>query len=124
PEGRGNTHRRGTADARRRIGPVHARLAGEPPVIGWLIATACGVLLYFAQAAFIPVALALLFALVLSIPVEALHRKGLPRSLSATLILLLFFALVAGAVNLLWPPANKWLASAPATVQTIERKLG
>lgn len=91
---------------------------------GWLIAAACGVLLYVAQAAFIPVALALLFALVLSIPVEALHRKGLPRSLSAALILLLFLALCAGAMNLLWAPATKWLASAPATVQTIERKLG
>lgn len=74
---------------------------------GWLIAAACGVLLYFAQAAFIPVALALLFALVLSIPVEALHMRGLPRSLSAALILLLFLGLVAGAVNLLWAPANK-----------------
>jgi predicted PurR-regulated permease PerM len=91
---------------------------------GWLIAAACGVLLYFAQAAFIPVALALLFALVLSIPVEALHRKGLPRSLSAALILVTFLALCAGAVNLLWAPASKWLISAPTTVQTIERKLG
>ena len=91
---------------------------------GWLIAAACGLLLYFAQAAFIPVALALLFALVLSIPVEALHRKGLPRSLSAVLILLVFVGLLAGAINLLWAPASKWLVSAPSTVQTIERKLG
>lgn len=91
---------------------------------GWLIAAACGVLLHIAQAAFIPVALALLFALVLSIPVEALHTKGLPRSLSAALILLVFLALVAGTINLMWAPATKWLASAPATVQTIERKLG
>lgn len=91
---------------------------------GWLIAAAIGVLLYFAQAAFIPVALALLFALVLSIPVEALHGKGLPRALSATLILIAFLALCAGAVNLLWAPATKWLVSAPSTLQTIERKLG
>ena len=52
-----------------------------------LVAVHCIVLLYFAHAAFIPVALALLFALVLSSPVEALNRKGLPRSLSAVLIL-------------------------------------
>ncbi len=105
--------------------PVARKRRTLPPGSGWLITAACGVLLYFAQAAFIPVALALLFALVLSIPVEALHRKGgLPRSLSATLILLVFLALVAGSVNLLWAPASKWLASAPATVQTIERKLG
>jgi predicted PurR-regulated permease PerM len=95
-----------------------------PPGSGWLIVAGCAVLLYVARAAFVPVALAVLFALVLSIPVEALHRKGLPRSLSAALILVAFLALVAGSVNLLWAPATEWLAAAPRTVQTIERKLG
>ena len=47
---------------------------------------AVGLLLFYAHAAFIPVALALLFGLVLSGPVEALHRIRVPRSLSAALI--------------------------------------
>jgi predicted PurR-regulated permease PerM len=89
-----------------------------------LVSGLAGALLYFARSAFIPVALALLFALLLSAPVEALHRKGLPRSASALLILTLFLGLVGGTVNLLWEPAQKWLAAAPSTSLTIQRKLG
>jgi predicted PurR-regulated permease PerM len=58
-----------------------------------LVCGLCGVLLYVASAVVIPIALAVLFALVLSSPVEALHRKGLPRSLSAVLILMGFLGL-------------------------------
>lgn len=83
-----------------------------------------GTLLYFARGAFIPVALAVLFALLLSSPVEALHRKGLARSVSALLILAIFLGLVGGTVNLLWDPAQQWLAAAPRTSLTIQRKLG
>ncbi|MGA9025843.1 MAG: hypothetical protein WB440_07290 [Steroidobacteraceae bacterium] len=39
-----------------------------------------GILLYVAHAAFIPITLALLFALMLSGPVEALRTKRVPRS--------------------------------------------
>ena len=92
-----------------------------------LVLLVCGLaaaLLYFARGAFIPVGLALLFALLLSSPVEALHRRGLPRSVSALLILAIFLGLVGGTVNLLWEPAQKWLAAAPHTSLTIQRKLG
>jgi len=87
-----------------------------------LVSIHCIVLLYFAHAAFIPVALALLFALVLSSPVEALHRKGLPRSLSSALILSSVVAVAAVAVTLLWAPAQEWLEAAPRTVKMIEQK--
>jgi predicted PurR-regulated permease PerM len=83
-----------------------------------------GALLYFAHAVFVPLALAILFALLLSSPVEALHRKKLPRSASAALILLIFLGLVGGAINLLWEPAQQWLAAAPHTASVIQRKLG
>jgi predicted PurR-regulated permease PerM len=89
-----------------------------------LVCGLSGVLLYFAQAAFIPVALALLFAVVLSSPVEALHRQGLPRSVSAILILMIFLGASGGAVNLLWEPAQQWLAGAPRIVKIIEQKVG
>ena len=89
-----------------------------------LVCGLAGALLYFARVAFIPVGLALLFALLLSSPVEALHRKGLPRSVSALLILAIFLGLVGGTVNLLWDPAQNWLAAAPHTSLTIQRKLG
>jgi predicted PurR-regulated permease PerM len=73
---------------------------------------------------FIPIALALLIALVLSSPVEALHRQGLPRSVSATLILIIFFGLTGAAVDRLWEPAQQWLAGAPRTAQIIAQKVG
>ncbi len=88
-----------------------------------LALTAVGTVLYFGHAAFVPVVLAILFSLVLTTPVEALHRRGLPRGLAAALILLCFVALIGGAVNLLWTPAQTWWDSAPRTIRTIERRL-
>jgi hypothetical protein len=63
---------------------------------------------------------AILFALLLSGPVEALNRKGLPRSASAVLILFLFLGILGGAVELLWSPAQAWLTAAPRTAQIIQ----
>ena len=88
-----------------------------------LFAVGCGVILYYAHSAFVPVALALLFALVLSSPVELLHRRGLPRFASALLIMLSILAMLAGAVYELREPAQAWLAAAPRTVRNIERKI-
>jgi len=87
-----------------------------------LAALAIGALLYFAQAAFVPIALAVLFALVLTAPVEALHRIGLPRSLSAIIVMVVLACLIGASINLLWTPAQSWWASAPQTLRTIEHK--
>jgi len=84
---------------------------------------AVGLLLYVAHAAFIPIALALLFALILSGPVEALHRFRVPRSLSAAVILIVVLASMAGVGDLMWEPAQQWFKSAPQTVRVIKRKL-
>ncbi len=84
---------------------------------------AIGLLLYVAHVAFIPIALALLCALILSGPVEALYRVHVPRSVSATIILCIVLGLLAGAVNLMWGPTQAWFADAPQTVRVIKRKL-
>jgi predicted PurR-regulated permease PerM len=89
-----------------------------------LVCGLAGVLLYIAHSVFIPIALALLIALVLSSPVEALHRQGLPRSVSAVLILIIFFGLMGAAVDRLWEPAQQWLADAPRTAKIITQKVG
>jgi len=89
-----------------------------------LVAGLAGVLLYVARAAFVPVALAVLFALLLSGPVEGLRRRRIPRTLSALLIVVIFLSIVGGTVDLLWTPAQAWLAAAPRTAQVIQRKLG
>jgi predicted PurR-regulated permease PerM len=84
---------------------------------------ALGLLLYVAHQAFIPIALALLAALILSGPVEMLLRFRIPRSLSATVILIFFLAATAGVVDLMWAPVQQWYSNAPATMKTIKRKL-
>jgi predicted PurR-regulated permease PerM len=84
---------------------------------------ALGILLYAAHFAFIPLALALLFGLVLSAPVEALHKIRVPRSLSAALILVLALSALGGIVALMWTPAQEWFAKAPQTMTTIKQKV-
>lgn len=89
-----------------------------------LVAGAIGSLLYYAHVAFVPVALACLFALVLSGPVEMLHgRLHVPRSASAALLLLIILGLMAGISNLLYEPAQHWFAAAPHTVKIIGKKI-
>lgn len=95
-----------------------------PKTGGTLIAWGgVGLLLYVAHTAFIPVALAFLFALILSAPVEALHKRKVPRSVSALLILVLALTSVGGAVALLWTPAQEWSAKAPQTMAVIKQKI-
>jgi predicted PurR-regulated permease PerM len=88
-----------------------------------LVMVTIGVLLYVAHFAFIPIALALLFALILSGPVEALFRLHVPRSMSAAIILIIVLSLMAGIVDLMWAPTQHWFAAAPQTVKVIKRKL-
>jgi predicted PurR-regulated permease PerM len=84
---------------------------------------AIGTLLYVAHVAFIPVALALLFALILSGPVEALHRRRIPRSLSAFLILLIALSAIGGLIDAAWNPTQEWFAKAPQTMNSIKQKI-
>jgi predicted PurR-regulated permease PerM len=88
------------------------------------VAVTLGALLYVARTAFIPVVLALLFWLVLSGPVEALHRRRVPRALSATVTLVLVLSVLATLVLVMWTPAQEWFARAPGTFATIRHKLG
>jgi predicted PurR-regulated permease PerM len=88
-----------------------------------LVAGAVGLLLYFAHVAFVPVALACLFALVLSGPVEMLHALHVPRSASAVLLMLILLGMVAGISDMLYEPAQHWFAEAPHTVKVIEKKI-
>jgi predicted PurR-regulated permease PerM len=82
-----------------------------------------GAVLYFAHAAFIPVALALLLSLALSGPVEALYRNGVSRSIGAAMILIAALALTAGVVAALWAPAQAAYANAPQTIATIKKRI-
>ena len=100
-----------------------AMRVGQVTPIRVLVWGAIGLLLYVAHVAFIPIALALLFALILSGPVEALRKIRVPRSIGATLILAIVLAVVAGTVDLMWTPAQQWFAAAPQTMKIIKRKV-
>lgn len=84
---------------------------------------AVGALLYFASEVFIPIVLALLFALILSSAVEALHRRGLKRAFGATLMLLAILSVLGEIVNEVASPAEQWFATLPQTLQIIELKV-
>ena len=81
-----------------------------------------GALLYIGHAAFVPVALALLAGLILSSPVEALFRLGVPRSVGAVFILLMAIGIMAGLVAIIWTPSQQWYASAPHTLSIIQKR--
>ena len=82
------------------------------------------VVLYLGKAAFVPIALAMLLALVLSGPVEALHARGLGRTLAASLVLVVILGLAGFAAVRLWSPARDWLGELPQTVALVETKAG
>jgi len=117
----------------RRFMDIPQRSFARPQAVGmhikqftaakFLVIVGLGILLYFAHVAFIPIALALLFALILSGPVEALHKLRVPRSVSATIILVIVLGIIAGTVDFMWAPAQQWFASAPQTMKSIQRKL-
>ena len=88
-----------------------------------MVAGAIGALLYYAHVAFVPVALALLLALVLSGPVEALHAWRVPRSVSAAVLLISILGILAALVNFVSIPAQQWFAAAPHTLRVIEKKV-
>jgi len=102
---------------------VKSKTRGAPGAGQLLVWGALGLLLYEGRTAFVPIALALLLALVLSGPVEALHRLRVPRGVSALLIVLITLAIIGGTVDVLWKPAQHWFASAPQTLQTIKQRI-
>ena len=105
--------------------PPAARVRVSPgtTLLKVLVAGAVGALLYFAHEAFVPVALALLFSLVLSGPVEWLHSWHVPRSLSAALFMAVLLASLVALGDFISEPAQQWFASAPHTIRIIEKKI-
>jgi predicted PurR-regulated permease PerM len=80
--------------------------------------------LYVGRDVFVPIAFALLFALILSSPVEALYRRGVARGLAGVLMLLVMLLVVGATLRLVWSPARQWIASIPHTVQVLEHTFG
>jgi predicted PurR-regulated permease PerM len=103
--------------------PAERKASRKVTSVKLLVAGAIGLLLYSAHVAFVPVALALLLALVLSGPVEALHGWRVPRSVSAAVLMIAILGIFAALVNFVSVPAQQWFAAAPHTLRVIERKI-
>jgi len=84
---------------------------------------ALGTVLYFARDVFIPVALALFLALLLTPAVDRLQRWRMRRGFAVAIVLLVVFAASAAAINAAWKPATEWLARAPQTMRQIDPRL-
>ena len=132
-DGKGATVlKKGPEHSQRQDVPVHKSNVDERDTSGraWLVRAAkvfifgaIGVFAYFAHAALTPVALALLLALILAGPVEALHKRGVARAVSAALLLVITLSLTIGLVSYLWTPTQTWLSQAPQTLATIKKKV-
>ena len=84
---------------------------------------AVGTVLYFAQDIFIPVAMALFLALLLTPAVDRLQSWHMRRGLAVAIVMLVVFAASAAAINAAWTPAAEWLARAPQTLRKIDPRL-
>jgi predicted PurR-regulated permease PerM len=90
----------------------------------WIIALcALALTLRVGRDALIPLGLAALVACVLSGVVETLRRRGIPRALSAAVLLALLSTAIAGTIELVATPAQQWLQGAPQVLRTIEHKV-
>ena len=79
--------------------------------------------LYAARSLLLPVALAILFSLVLSPAVRGIRKIGIAPPVGAALIVLLLVLSVGLGAYSLVDPATRWLQHAPQTLHSLEIKL-
>ncbi|MGH8231511.1 MAG: AI-2E family transporter [Steroidobacteraceae bacterium] len=109
--------------------PVTSLRVTQPPfkaaTRALIVIATCAVvsLLYAAHEVIVPVALALLFATMLSGAVEALYAHGVPRSISAVLLLCLLLTIIGLIFNAVEQPARDWFSGLPRTIRVIEHKV-
>jgi len=90
----------------------------------WLLAImALGAVLYFAQEVFIPVAIALFLALLLTPAVDRLQSWRMRRGFAVAIVMFVVFFTAGLAINAVWGPATDWLARAPQTMRKIDPRL-
>ena len=88
-----------------------------------LVVIAGAACLYVASAVFMPIALAILLAIVLSPLVRGLRRFFIPQPLGAALILLLFLGIVGYGAYRLGAPAADWMHSLPQHLGEARQRL-
>lgn len=79
--------------------------------------------LYFAASLLVPIAVAVLFSMMLAPPVRLLERMGVPRPLASALIVVIALASVGAGLFALAGPAKAWIERAPQSVHRIQSHL-
>jgi predicted PurR-regulated permease PerM len=95
----------------------------QTALLAALLVIAVAACLYWASAVFMPIALAILLAIVLSPLVRGLRRIGIAEPISAALILLLFLSGAGYGVYRLGSPAAEWLRALPQTLGQAQHRL-
>ncbi len=79
--------------------------------------------LHFAQEFFLPIVLAVFLDFLLSPLVRSLRKVGIHESAGAGIVMLVLLGILATGVWYLSGPASQWLARAPESIATVERRL-
>jgi len=76
------------------------------------------------RAVILPVVLGVLLSFLLRPVVRKLYKAGIPESLGAAIVLLVFLSTLIFGVSRLIEPASNWTRKAPESLQEIQRKIG
>jgi predicted PurR-regulated permease PerM len=116
----------GAAKEGEHIGPEFNRPRARGGVaLGTLATLGVFYTLYFAASIILPFVLAVVLFLLLSPLMRLLSKRlRLPRTLSALILILLLFVVVAGLTAAISVPASGWVAKAPDSLPMLEKKLG
>lgn len=71
----------------------------------------------------LPVAIALLFTLLLDQPVRALKKAGIPTGYGAALVVFGTLTVLSAGIGLLAGPAGEWIADAPRNLAKVQTKI-
>ncbi len=88
-----------------------------------ILVIVCTYACYLAQDVLAPLMLGLLLALLLSPLVTLFERARVPRALGSLVVVLLIVVGMGSALSSLMRPAQDWIATAPTSLKSIEKRL-
>ncbi len=101
---------------------ARARATG-PQADSYVIAALTVAALFYGQALFIPLALAMLLAFAMTPGIAWLKRRGLPKTAAASFMLVVFLGLIAGAVGILATQTASLIEDLPKYERTLRDKI-
>jgi predicted PurR-regulated permease PerM len=94
-----------------------------PPADAYIIAALTVAALYYGQALFIPLALAMLLAFAMTPGISWLRRRGLPKLAAAFLMLAVFLSIFAGVGGIIGSQVGSLIEDLPTYERTLREKI-